>query len=225
MKVFIAGGSGVIGRRLVPLLLAKGHEVAAMSRSHDTARGLSELGAEPILADGLDRAAVLRAVARARLAVTNRLRTEGTDYLLEGARAAGVRRVIAQSYGLWGTTSGGGGTKGADSDVPATMRRTFDAIRHVESTVPEAECIEGLVVRYGFFYGPGTGIAADGEPSSATAPESGRSCTSTTLPPRRSQRSSAARQASTMSSTTSPLHSGCGCRSSPRRSRGSNRVT
>ena len=186
MKVFIAGGSGVIGRRLVPLLVAKGHEVAAMSRSHDTARGLSELGAEPILADGLDRAAVLRAVARARpevvihqmtslagikslkkfddeLAATNRLRTEGTDYLLEGARAAGVRRVIAQSYGLWGTTSGGGGTKGADSDVPATMRRTFDAIRHVESTVPEAECIEGLVLRYGFFYGPGTGIAADGE--------------------------------------------------------------
>jgi 2-alkyl-3-oxoalkanoate reductase len=184
MKVFIAGASGVIGRRLVPLLVAKGHEVAAMSRSPEKARGLRDLGAEPILADGLDRAAVLRAVARARpevvihqmtslagvkslkkfddeLAPTNRLRTEGTDYLLEAARAAGARRLIAQSYGLWGTTSGGDGTKG--SDVPETMRRTFDAIQHVESAVPEAECIEGLVLRYGFFYGPGTGIAADGE--------------------------------------------------------------
>jgi nucleoside-diphosphate-sugar epimerase len=188
MKVFIAGGSGVIGRRLVPLLVARGYEVAAMSRSHDKARELSELGAEPILADGLDRAAVLRAVARARpevvihqmtslagikslkkfddeLVLTNRLRTEGTDYLLEAARAVGARRLIAQSYGLWGATSGGGGTKGAglDSDVPATMRRTYDAIRHVESAVPQAEGIEGLVLRYGFFYGPSTGIAADGE--------------------------------------------------------------
>jgi nucleoside-diphosphate-sugar epimerase len=182
MKVFIAGASGVIGRRLVPLLVAKGHEVTAMSRSREKARGLSELGAEPILADGLDRASVLRAVARARpevvihqmtslagikslkkfddeLAQTNRLRTEGTDYLLEAARAAGARRLIAQSYGLWGTTNGAG----LDSDMPATMSRTYDAIRHVESAVPEAEGIEGLVLRYGFFYGPGTGIAADGE--------------------------------------------------------------
>jgi nucleoside-diphosphate-sugar epimerase len=182
MKVFIAGASGVIGRRLVPLLVAKGHEVAAMSRSPEKARELHELGAEPILADGLDRASVLRAVARARpevvihqmtslagvkslkkfddeLAQTNRLRTEGTDYLLEAARAAGARRLIAQSYGLWGTTKGAG----LDSDMPVTMRRTFDAIQHVESAVPEAECIEGLVLRYGFFYGPGTGISADGE--------------------------------------------------------------
>jgi nucleoside-diphosphate-sugar epimerase len=182
MKVFIAGASGVIGRRLVPLLVAKGHEVVAMSRSPEKARGLHELGAEPIVADGLDRASVLRAVARARpevvihqmtslagvkslkkfddeLAQTNRLRTEGTDYLLEAARAAGARRVIAQSYGLWGTTKGAG----LDSDMPATMRRTFEAVQHVESAVPEAEGIDGLVLRYGFFYGPGTGIAADGE--------------------------------------------------------------
>jgi nucleoside-diphosphate-sugar epimerase len=182
MKVFIAGASGVIGRRLVPLLVAKGHEVVAMSRSPEKARGLHELGAEPLVADGLDRASVLRAVARARpevvihqmtslagvkslkkfddeLAQTNRLRTEGTDYLLEAARAAGARRVIAQSYGLWGTTKGAG----LDSDMPATMRRTFEAVQHVESAVPQAEGIEGLVLRYGFFYGPGTGIAADGE--------------------------------------------------------------
>jgi nucleoside-diphosphate-sugar epimerase len=187
MKVFIAGASGAIGRRLVPLLVAKGYEVTAMSRSPEKARGLSELGAEPIVADGLDRSAVLRAVARARpavvvhqmtslagvksvkrlddeLALTNRLRTEGTDYLLEAARAVGVGRVIAQSYGLW---SGAGCRRGTDWDdlereVPATMHRSLAAIRHVESAVPDAKGIQGLVLRYGSFYGPGTGIAPDG---------------------------------------------------------------
>jgi nucleoside-diphosphate-sugar epimerase len=189
MKVFVAGASGAIGRRLVPQLAAGGYEVAAMTRSPEKARGLDELGAEPVVADGLDRASLMRAIVRAEpevvihemtglvgvtslkklddeLAATNRLRTEGTDYLLEAARAAGARRVIAQSYGLW---SYGGGDEHLkteedplDPNPPATKSRTLAAIRHVESAVSGADGIDGLVLRYGFFYGPGTGIADTG---------------------------------------------------------------
>ncbi len=188
MKVFIAGASGAIGSRLVPLLVAKGCEVVAMSRSSEKARRLYELGAEPVVADGLDRHAVVEAVMRAEpevvihqmtglagvnslkrfdqeLAATNRLRTDGTDHLLVAARVAGVRRVLAQSYGLW-RYAGGGALKTEedklDPSPPATMHRTLEAIRHVESVVPGADGIEGLVLRYGFFYGPGTGIADGG---------------------------------------------------------------
>jgi nucleoside-diphosphate-sugar epimerase len=190
MKVFVAGGSGAMGRRLVPRLVAEGYQVAAMTRDAGKASWLSGLGAKPVVADALDRAAVRAAVAQARpevvihqltalsgarsfrqfdreFAVTNRLRTEGTDYLLEGARAAGVRRFIAQSYGNWNYARSGTGLKTEqdpfDASPPANQRESLAAIRYVESAVTGAEGMEGIALRYGNFYGPGTGIALDGD--------------------------------------------------------------
>src|SRR5919201_662132 len=124
MKVFVAGASGAVGRRLVPLLVAGGYEVTAMSRSEDRVKALRSFAADPVVADGLDRTGVMQAVTRAEpevvihqmtgltgvksfkrfdveFASTNRLRREGVDYLLEAARSAGARRVIAQSFGNW----------------------------------------------------------------------------------------------------------------------------
>src|SRR6476646_9817951 len=121
MKVFLAGGTGAIGRRLIPQLLEAGHQVAATTRSKDKLQSLRDLGAEPVAMDGLDATSVGAAVAAAdpdvivhqmtaidgvpdlkhfdrEFAATNRLRTEGTDHLLAAARASGVRRVIAQSF-------------------------------------------------------------------------------------------------------------------------------
>jgi nucleoside-diphosphate-sugar epimerase len=129
MKVFVAGASGAIGRRLVPLLVAGGYEVVGMTRSSTQAGKVRAMGADPVVADGLDRASLRQAVMRAEpevvvhqmtglstvrsfkdldeeLAPTSRLRTEGTDNLLDAARAAGARRVIAQSYGLWNYLGG-----------------------------------------------------------------------------------------------------------------------
>jgi len=190
MKVFVAGGSGAMGRRLVPRLVAEGYEVAAMTRDAGKAAWLSAVGAQPVVADALDRAAVRAAVADARpevvihqltalsgaasnlkqfdreFALTNRLRTEGTDYLLEGARAAGARRFIAQSYGNWNYARAGTGPKTErdpfDATPPANQKQSLAAIRYVESAVTGAEGIEGIALRYGNFYGPGTGLAMDG---------------------------------------------------------------
>jgi nucleoside-diphosphate-sugar epimerase len=189
MKVFVAGGSGAMGRRLVPRLVAEGYHVVAMTRDAGKAPWLSAVGAQPVIADALDRAAVRAAVAGAEpevvihqltalggardykrfdreFALTNRLRTEGTDYLLEGARAAGVRRFIAQSYGNWNYAQTGTGLKTEqdpfDATPPANQKQSLAAIRYVESAVTGAEGIEGIALRYGNFYGPGTGFAVDG---------------------------------------------------------------
>ena len=124
MRVFVAGGTGAVGRRLVPMLVADGDRVTVSARSPARADVFAGLGVETIVADGLDRGAMMRAVARAApdvvvhqmtsiprmtgmrrfdedFATTNRLRTEGTDHLVEAARAAGVRRIVAQSFGNW----------------------------------------------------------------------------------------------------------------------------
>jgi nucleoside-diphosphate-sugar epimerase len=189
MKVFVAGGTGAMGRRLVPRLVAEGYEVAAMTRDQGKAPWLTAVGAHPVIADALDRAAVRAAVAGAgpevvihqltalsrasnykqfdrEFALTNRLRTEGTDHLLEGARAAGVRRFIAQSYGNWNYARTGSGLKTEqdpfDATPPAHQKQSLGAIRYLESAVAGAEGIEGVALRYGNFYGPGTGFAADG---------------------------------------------------------------
>ena len=186
MKVFVAGGSGAMGRRLVPRLVAEGYQVVAMTRDAGKAPWLSAVGAQPVIADALDRAAVRAAVTGAgpevvihqltalggardykrfdrEFALTNRLRTEGTDYLLEGARAAGVRRFIAQSYGNWNYARTGTGLKTEqdpfDATPPANQKQSLAAIRYVESAVTGAE---GIALRYGNFYGPGTGFAVDG---------------------------------------------------------------
>ncbi|HSK35923.1 MAG TPA: NAD(P)-dependent oxidoreductase [Actinomycetota bacterium] len=189
MRIFVAGATGALGRRLVPLLVGDGNQVTAMTRSPGKAAGLRAAGAEPVVADALDRDAVLLAVAAARpevvvhqltdlatttnlrrfdagFAATNRLRTEGTDHLLAAARAAGTRRFVAQSFAGWPFARLGGPVKTEDDpldpDPPAELRRTLDAIRQLEAAVLGAEGIEGVVLRYGGFYGPGTSAGAGG---------------------------------------------------------------
>ena len=190
MKVFVAGGSGAMGRRMVPQLVAGGYEVIAMTRDQGKASWLRRVGAQSVIADALDRAAVVAAVKRSEpevvihqltgltgvksfrnfdkeFALTNRLRTEGTDYLLEAARAAGVRRIVAQSYGNWNYERTGSPVKTEqdpfDPHPPANQVRSLQAIRYVEDTVVNAGGIEGIALRYGNFYGPGTGLDSGGE--------------------------------------------------------------
>jgi len=190
MKVMVVGASGAIGKRLVPILVAEGHEVVGTARSPEKRRGLGALGAEPVVLDLLDGPAVRRAVGAAapdvvvheatalsglsdnlrrldrEFEATNRLRTEGTDHLLAAAREAGVRRVVAQSYAGWPHARVGGPVKTEDDPLdpnpPKAARRAHAAIRHLEATVTGADGIEGLVLRYGGFYGPGTSLAPDG---------------------------------------------------------------
>jgi nucleoside-diphosphate-sugar epimerase len=189
MRIFIAGSTGALGKRLVPRLVAGGHQVVGMTRSPDRAAGLRAAGAEAVVADAFDRDAVVDAVERAEpeavvhqltaladqldlrkfdesFALTNRLRTEGTDNLLAGARAAGARRFVAQSFAGWPYARVGGPVKTEqdplDPDPPEAIRPTLDAIRRLESTVTGADGIEGVALRYGGFYGPGTSLAEGG---------------------------------------------------------------
>jgi 2-alkyl-3-oxoalkanoate reductase len=182
MRVFVAGAAGAIGRQLVPLLAAQGHQVTAATRSPGKLALLRGLGAEPVAVDGLDAMAVGEAVARAEpeavihqmtslagtlnlrrfdrtFAVTNRLRTEGTDHLLAAAAAAGVRRFVAQSYTGWTNIRSGSPVKSEDDpldpDPPAAQRETLAAIGHLERAVLAAAGMQPVVLRYGSFYGPG----------------------------------------------------------------------
>ncbi len=190
MKVFVAGASGVVGRYLIPQLIGAGHDVVAMTRSPGKTSWLRELGAEPVLADALDQPAVAAAVARARpqavvhqltaiparpgartfdrvFAPTNRLRTGGTDILLAAARAAGARRFVAQSFCGWTYARAGGPVKTEEDPLdpaPArSFRQSLGAVRYLEHAVRGAHGLEGLALRYGFFYGPGTAIAPGGQ--------------------------------------------------------------
>jgi nucleoside-diphosphate-sugar epimerase len=190
MRVFVAGATGAIGKRLVPLLVSRGHEVVAMTRSPDKTASLQAAGAEPVVADGLDRAAVMKAVSRAEpeilihqmtglthmrslknfdaeFALTNRLRTDGARILVEAAQAAGARRIVAQSFGNWNYERTGAGLKTEDDPLdpnpPAKQRESLAAIRQLETTIVGAEGIEGIALRYATFYGPGTGFALDGD--------------------------------------------------------------
>ena len=186
MRIFIAGASGAVGRPLVRRLAAAGHEVTGMTRTPEKAAALRELGAEPVVADALDREAVMAAVRAARPEVvvhqltaigplntrnldaafvaTNRLRTEGTDNLVAAARAAGARRFVGQSFAPWSYKREGGPAKAEDdpleTDPPKHVEETLAAIRHLEAAVTGAEGLEGIVLRYGGFYGPGTGHRA-----------------------------------------------------------------
>jgi nucleoside-diphosphate-sugar epimerase len=189
MKVFVAGATGAIGRQLVPRLVAAGHEVAGMT-SKESNRGLvAELGAKPVVADALDPDQVAEAVGEANpevivhqltaigtvdlrhfdrsFALTNRLRTEGTDHLLSAGRAVGVKRFVAQSaiYGFYART--GGSVKTEDDPLdpapPRAMRESLAAVRHLEEAVLGATWTDGMVLRYGAFYGPGTSMAPGSE--------------------------------------------------------------
>ena len=190
MKVFVAGASGAVGKRLVPQLVASGYEVVAMTRSPKNVEPLRAAGAQPVVADALDRSAVLQALSQAKpevvihqltaltgvknykkfddeFALTNRLRTEGTDYLLEAAQAAGARRFIAQSYGNWNYARTGTGLATEEDPLdptpPRNQQQSLQAIRYLEHAMGTAHGIEGVALRYGNLYGPGTGFAADGE--------------------------------------------------------------
>ncbi|MGZ4200395.1 MAG: NAD-dependent epimerase/dehydratase family protein [Thermoleophilia bacterium] len=189
MKVFVAGATGAIGTRLVPRLLGEGHHVVATSRSIHKIQQLRALGARCVAVDALDESATMRAVLSARPDVivheltaltgagnmkrfddeyeqTNRLRTQGLDYLLRAARAAGTRRVVAQSYAGWPNIRRGGPVKTEadplDPDPPPRMRKTLEAIRYLEDTLTGASDLEGLALRYGSLYGPGTSFSEDG---------------------------------------------------------------
>jgi nucleoside-diphosphate-sugar epimerase len=190
MRVFVAGATGAIGTQLVPRLVAAGHEVHGMTRSRSKQAMLSGLGAVPVVADALDPDQVAEAVAGARpdvivheltaigalnmrhfdrdFALTNRLRIEGTDHLLSAGQAVGVERFVAQSvatYGVYART--GGPVKTEEDPVESTpareMRETQAAIRHLEQAVLDARWTEGIVLRYGAFYGPGTTLAPGAE--------------------------------------------------------------
>jgi nucleoside-diphosphate-sugar epimerase len=185
MRVFVAGATGAIGVHLMPRLVAAEHAVVGMTHSSEKADMLRRMGAEPAIADGLEPGAVRAAVAAARpdvivhemtalrglddlrrfdrtFSLTNRLRTEGLDNLLSAARAAGTRRIVVQSYCGWPYARTGGAVKSEDDpldpDPAAEQRRSFEAIRYLETTTTATPNIEGIVLRYGAFYGRATGM-------------------------------------------------------------------
>jgi nucleoside-diphosphate-sugar epimerase len=177
MRVLVAGATGAVGRRLVPELVARGHDVVGTSRTPENAAGLRSLGATPAVLDLLDPTAVGELVSRTEPAaivheatalsgisdvkhfdrsfeMTNRLRTEGTDALLVAAREAGVRRFVAQSFAGWPYAREGGPVKTEsdplDPQPVNEMSETLEAIRHLEARVTAAA---GIVLRYGGLYG------------------------------------------------------------------------
>jgi len=177
MRVFVAGGTGVIGRRLVPRLLARGHQVTATTTSAAKLGLLEQMGADGVVMDGLDAVSVGEAVAAARpdavinemtamsaahggkpnmrrpdrfFAATNRLRSEGTDHLLAAAEATGVSHVVAQSAAIFNGIREGGWVK--TEEDPLEVVEATKAISHLEDMVVQAG---GAVVRYGSLYGPG----------------------------------------------------------------------
>jgi nucleoside-diphosphate-sugar epimerase len=180
MRVFVTGATGALGQHLVPALIAAGHEVTATTRTPGKAGQLREAGAEPVVVDGLDREAVIAAVQAASpevivhemtaladmrslrnldkvFAATNELRTRGTDNLLAAAARAGTRRVIAQSNTNMTARSGAPvqtEEDPLDSRPIPSAAGTVAAVKHVEEAVPRA-VPEGIVLRYGNFYGPG----------------------------------------------------------------------
>ena len=189
MKIFVAGATGVLGRRLIPLLTASGHTVVGTTRTASKLEELRSAGAEPVVLDVLHRDAVCRAVTASRpdvvvqqatalaamrnvkrfdeeFVLTNRLRTEGTQHLLAAALDAGATRFIAQSYTGWPNNHDGSRIKTEDDPLdpnpPEGLRRTLNAIRRLEQMVRDAKGITGIILRYGSFYGPGTSIASGG---------------------------------------------------------------
>jgi nucleoside-diphosphate-sugar epimerase len=189
MKVLVAGATGALGKQLVPRLVAGGHAVAGTTRRESKRATVEALGATPIVLDALDPDAVAAAVAAVEPDVivheltalsdsldlrhferdfepTNRLRTEATDHLLAAGRAVGVTRFVAQSFAGWPSAREGTAVKTEDDPLdpapPESMRSAHDAIRHLEDAVMGAKWTEGVVLRYGGFYGPGTSLAPEG---------------------------------------------------------------
>jgi nucleoside-diphosphate-sugar epimerase len=189
MRVFVAGSTGAVGKILVPHLIENGHEVVALVRAANKAEALEAMGAKAALADALNKEELTATIRRAEpeviihqltalagvanfkkldeeFALTNRFRTEVTDTLLAAARMVGTRRFIAQSFCGWPFAREGGPVKTEedplDPNPPDSFSKTLAAIRYLEDTVRRTMDIEALALRYGIFYGPGTGIAEDG---------------------------------------------------------------
>jgi nucleoside-diphosphate-sugar epimerase len=189
VRVFLAGATGAIGRRLVPQLVEAGHQVTAITRSKEKLAMLSELGAEPVLCDVFDAGRLGSVVAQAEpdavineltdlpqslnprklkeyYAANNRVRREGTTNLLDAARGAEVRRFVVQGAAYWYAQMGGA-VKTEEAplylDAPAPIGPAVKTIKEVEDAVLSSEGLEGVVLRYGFFYGPGTWHAKDGD--------------------------------------------------------------
>jgi 2-alkyl-3-oxoalkanoate reductase len=185
MRILVAGATGAIGLELVPQLIAAGHDVIGTTRTAAKAEIIRRMGAEPVIADGLDAPSIRAAVIAAKpdlvidqmtgladvtdlrhfdraFATTNRLRIQGTDFLLAAAREAGVKRFIAQSFCGWTYDRGGEAVKTEadrlDPDPPEELRHTLQAIQHLEDAVTSSANPEGIVLRYGSFYGPDTGM-------------------------------------------------------------------
>lgn len=188
MRVFLAGASGVIGGRLIAPLIEAGHEVVAMTRSEAKAGDLREVGAEPVVCDALDADALRAAVARARpeavinqltdlpreltrrtmkrgQQTNNRVRAVGAPNLAAAARAAGARRIVAQSIAFLYAPHGGPIKDESDPlyhDAPAPFDESADALVALERATTATEGLEGVVLRFGWWYGPGTSYASDG---------------------------------------------------------------
>ncbi len=190
MRVFVAGATGAIGKQLVPRLVDAGHEVYGMTRSTGKQAMLRELGAVPVVSDALDPDQVAEVIADAKpevivheltalgeidanprhldrnFEVTNRIRTEGTDHLLSAGQAVGVKRFVAQSFGAIAYERTGGPVKTEDdpldNEPPRELRSILAAIRYLENAVLNATWTEGIVLRYGGFYGPGTSMEPGG---------------------------------------------------------------
>ena len=185
MRILVAGATGAVGSRLVSRLVGAGHAVTGLTRSPAKVEGLRRAGAAATVVDGLDFAAVRAALLDFRpevvihemtaisnasdlahfdraFAATNRLRTDGVDYLLAAARESGARRFIAQSFCGWPFARMGGPVKTEDDALdpapPREFRNSLAAILHLEGAVAGSTTLEGVVLRYGAFYGPGTGL-------------------------------------------------------------------
>jgi len=186
MKILVAGATGAVGRRLVPLLVAGGHHVVATTRTSGKLSTVRAMGAEPILMDGLNGEEVIKAVVSSRpdvivhqmtalasmrslkkfdqeFALTNRLRIEGTAHLAAAAMLAGTRKLVAQSYAGWRVEREGGRVKTEadplDPHPPLVVASTLEAIQTLERVVSSTAGLNGMALRYGVLYGPGTSIS------------------------------------------------------------------
>ena len=191
MKIFLAGATGAIGKRLLPQLVRRGHTVTATTRTPGKVDSIRRVGATAEVMNALDEMEVLETVRRAApdviiheltsippsldlkrfdegFAFTNMLRREGTDFLLAAARSTGCRRFIAQSYAGWPYRRTGTWIKDendpllSSSETESSVEKTLDAILHLESAVLGESAVEGFVLRYGAFYGPGTSLGLGG---------------------------------------------------------------
>lgn len=189
MRLLLAGASGAIGQTLIPLLIQQQHEVFGVFRNPANADRVQRLGATPVVLDALDATAVTNQVARIKpqivihqltaiparidlrnfdreFVLTNRLRTEGTRNLITAAVNAGAEKFIAQSFAGWSYARTGSAPKteedALDPTPPPRLKPTLDALRTLETTVLNEPRLSGIILRYGWLYGPHSAIASDG---------------------------------------------------------------